>query len=129
MALDCGVPADAYWDLTLREVVDIIESGERKRKEEISRLFTLADAISSRVGFIFSDPKKRNSSDIIQPWDCYPELFKDEKAKAYGEDEDEESNIADPELEAYKARMAIGIARWNKRFEERKETEDESRDS
>lgn len=129
MALDCGVPADAYWDLTLREVVDIIESGERKRKDEISRLFTLADAISSRVDFIFSDPKKRNSSDIIQPWDYYPELFKDEKAKAYGEDEDEESNIADPELEAYKARMAIGIARWNKRFEERKETEDESRDS
>ena len=108
--------------------MDAIESGERKRKDEISRLFTLADAISSRVGYIFADPKKRNSSDILQPWDYYPELFKDEKAKVYGEDEEEES-VADPELEAYKARMAIGIARWNKRFEERKETEDESRDS
>lgn len=117
LALDCGVPVDLYWNLTLQEIVDIIESETRRRREEIGRLFVLADAISSRVAYFFSDPKKRRESDIVQPWDSYPSLF--ETAKEAHEDRKEQRQ--DAELEAYKARMATAIEAWNKRFEEGKQ--------
>lgn len=118
MALDCGVPVDSFWDFTLQELVDIIDSQTRRRKEEIGRLFVLADAISSRVGYFFSDPKKRRPEDILQPWDSYHDLYKNDLAEQ--EIEAKEEKEIDAELEAYKARMAVGIAAWNARFEEGK---------
>jgi hypothetical protein len=79
--LEAGVPVEEYWNLTLREIYDVLDAFEQKRKQTALDIFALADAISSRVGYILNDPKKRHESDILRPWDLYPYLFEEEKAK------------------------------------------------
>lgn len=95
--LDMGISTETYWNLTLSEMDDIIDSRnrtiEREEKRRIDRLFLLADAISSRVSYIFSS--NENRVEPIRPWDVYPVLFKDEK-------EMHEKAIQDIEFEAYK---------------------------
>lgn len=58
------------------ELLDKIRSYGRRmkqeKKQEINMCFLLADIIAGRV---FAEKKE----DIPQPWDYYPELFKEEK--------------------------------------------------
>ena len=70
-ALDCGITATAFWSMTPAEIVDQIESYQRKIRQEqmlkTEQLFVLAEAIGSRVAFILSDQK--DQSVLLQPWD------------------------------------------------------------
>ena len=83
---------------------------DRKHKEDvkqqIANSFTLADAISTRIAYLFEDPKTRREENILQPWDVFPELFEERKEEA-----EEKKRLR--ELERYKAKMALYAARWN----------------
>ena len=119
LALDCGVPVYYYWDLTLQEITDIIESHGRRQKEEINRLFVLAEVISNRVGIIFSGKKDHDESDLLRPWHFYPDLFKDERATIEEPDPGE-----DTELQTYNMKMKLWAENWNRR--NRKEKPDDT---
>lgn len=74
---------DQFWDSTLLELSDIIESKARmlraEEKAKAGRIFVLANAISSRIAYFFSDEKTRTEDIILQPWQAYPEYFKSEE--------------------------------------------------
>ena len=74
---------ELFWDSTL---LDLMESRERMIKAEekraSGRVFVLANAISTRIGYLFTDPKERTEDMILQAWDAYPELYEKEKQKA-----------------------------------------------
>ena len=91
---------ELFWDLSLAEIVDMIESYNRKLKQsekrKIEQLFLIADAVISRVALLF--PKDQEMPEPLQPWDVYPELFAEEKEDAAASEEQRQ-------LEAYKAQM------------------------
>ena len=64
-----------------------------EEKARISRLFVLAEAISTRISYFFSDPEKRTDDSILQPWDAYPELFDDTKKEAEMRKEQHEQEL------------------------------------
>lgn len=104
---------DKYWNLTLQEIKDAIDSyrrvQEKKKKERIEELFLLAEVTANRIGYGFNS--KRSTSDLIQPWHAYPTLFENL-------DEDLEEQQEALELEKYKARMNSHVEAWNRRFRE-----------
>lgn len=104
-----------FWDLTLQEIVDRIESHGRRQKEEINRLFVLAEVIANRVGFMFGDKKSRSEEDLLHPWHFYPKLFAEEKDEAEEPDPSE-----DRELQAYNAKMTLWAENWNRRHRKEK---------
>ena len=77
---------DEFWDSTLLELNDIAESKVRmtraEQKEQINYIFVLAEAITTRISYFFSDPKERTEDMIANPWDFYPDLFEDHKKEA-----------------------------------------------
>ena len=110
IALERDIPIDMFWNSSVPEILDLVEASVRKEKDELKdriRLgFVEADAIASRVGYLFTEKKKRRDKDVIMPWDVYPELFKDEKEKT-------EQKANDADLVAQKAVMEAYAARWN----------------
>ena len=117
-ALDIGIPADAFWDMSLREVYDRFESYrrtcERKNKDKLSRDFILAEAISSRICYFFSTEESRSEDMILQPWDVDPDVFSMEKKRA-----EKEKRIR--ELAEYKAKVmnwANGVNATRARLED-----------
>lgn len=119
MALECGVPAEKFWDFTLQELIDIIDSYKRRQKEVINKIFVLADVISNRIGYLFTLDNKRDNYTLAEPWHYYPDLF--EKDMVKNEDENPEQ---DAELQAYNLKMMLWADRWNQR---RKEKPDDTR--
>lgn len=114
-ALEAGVPVNLFWDLSLQELVDILEAYNRREKERerrnVDRVFVLSDAIASRIGYLFADKKHRRDDMILKPQDAYPTLYK--------RSEEEEKAAEKAELEAFKQRRAAAAERWNRRFAER----------
>jgi len=111
--LECGVAVDAFWDLTLLEMEDVIASKNReyrrKEKAKIDNLFLLADALASRINHIFSSAEDRQEP--IRQWDVYPELFEKEKDVF----EEAKNNL---ELNTYKEkRMKFAVEHNQKRKE------------
>lgn len=92
--------------------MDMMESHDRvqleETKQDILLRFAHADAVSSRIGYVFGDTKKRRQEDIVQPWTMFPSLFKTEAQK---QKEAEEARRA----ELHKRQMEAFAARWNKR--------------
>lgn len=95
----------------MQEVLDIIESRQRVKKEriktEIVLKFAEADAISSRIAYLFGG-KGRRKSDILTAHKMFPELFEEERKQA---EKEEEARA----LELHKAQMQAFAARWNMR--------------
>lgn len=87
-----------------------MESDAEQRKQEqqqrVSEAFALADLISNRVGYLFTDKKKRSEDSLIQPWQMWPTLFDQPKPA--------EGNAAD----VHKIQMEAYAARWNKKRRE-----------
>lgn len=83
IALSRGVSQDDFWDASVPELLDRFKAidGEerRKLKEKVTLIFMQAEAVSTRIAFLFGDSKKRKKSDILQPWNVYPDLFGEEK--------------------------------------------------
>lgn len=114
-ALDCGIPADKFWDLTLQEIMDTIESYHRTKeaslRHQAGENFRLAEIIANRIGYVFSSEKDRSEDMLVMPWDLYPGLFEDESEKI-------KESKSDAELDNYKALRFKHAAAWNSRFEE-----------
>lgn len=112
-ALDCGITPEAFWSYTPAEIEDRIKSYQRKIKQqqtkEIEQLFVLAEAIGSRVAYIFTE--KKDLRLILQPWDAYPQLF-EEQEKIMQEAEEER------EFDRYKEARRRHAAEHNRRREE-----------
>ena len=89
----------------------MMESNYRLRKahlkEEIVLRFAEADAIGSRIAYIFGG-KGRKKSDVLMAHEVFPELFEEEKERI---DRAEEKRA----VEVHKAQMMAFAARWNKR--------------
>lgn len=102
-----------FWDLTILEVEDVLtakgEFFDMNEKRKVENLFVLADAISSRIAYAFDNSKDKNPERILQPWDVFPEAFKDAKAKR-----DEQTEKA--KLEDYKARRREWAEAVNERM-------------
>ena len=85
-----------FWDSSIPDLLDLMQAiddaEERRLKDNITLQFVNAEAIASRIGYLFNDPKKRKKSEILQPWDVYPRLFESEKQEV--EEQESEANLA-----------------------------------
>lgn len=84
-ALDCGVPIRGFWNLSLAEISDMMESFKRKRDRELKQNlingFAFAEHTAELIGqYMNSENKARNL------WGFFPQLFAEEK-KLYEERE------------------------------------------
>lgn len=115
VAIDCGVSVERYWDLTLIEIKDILDSYERtqkrRKKEKVEELFILAEVTANRI--LNGLNGKSSYSDYVQPHHYYPDLFENV-------DELIEKKKEEEELQRYKEDMKARADAWNKRFREMK---------
>lgn len=106
-ALDCGLTHGQFWDMSLPEVGDVIESHIRKdteqQKQELARAHFLAKDIGQYVCLILNGS---DSVEILELWDYFPELFKAEKAIV-------EKEHAERQLALYKEQMQDFAYRHN----------------
>lgn len=116
MALEQNILPDQFWEFSVLEILDILEAARRNEEKELEKWkakielqFFTAQAISSRIGYIFGDEKKRSISDILQPWDVYPDLFENKTEEI----EQKQNEVA---LQKYKTGLAAYAARWNERI-------------
>lgn len=88
---------EQFWDSTILELHDIIESKTRMTKTEekvkAGHIFVLANAISSRIAYFFANEKDRTEDMILQPWEAYPELFSEEKEHITQQKDDKEMEL------------------------------------
>lgn len=80
MALDSGISIDTFWNSSLNEIMDMLEScareEKRKRKEKIMDDFILAEVVAINFASIFFNDGKTK---VPKPWDYYEKLFTEEK--------------------------------------------------
>lgn len=114
-ALELGIAPEEFWEMSLAEILAVMEAKNREErhqyKQQISLIFSSAEAVSSRIGYLFTEEKKRRKSQIVQPWDIFPELYKEEKR----ESEKAEEAAA---IEQQKLQMTAFMERWNARRKE-----------
>lgn len=113
MALEREILPELFWGSSVLEVLDLINSYDRRKKEEIRQQidlqFSLADVIANRVSIIFGDKKQRVP--VLQPWSVYPDLFEDRS-------EELEEARAQQETAVYREDFKAYAARWNERNKE-----------
>lgn len=115
MALDIGISSSSFWNLSVLEISDMIESFERKekrkQKQKVIDNQVLADQIIRGVNIIVNGSDKTNPDDMIkQLWNYYPDLFAEEK-RIY----EQESEIT--EFEKFKASRRRFANQYNRRYE------------
>lgn len=108
-ALDCGILPELFWNSTLNEIMDMMESyvrcKARERKQQISDNFILSKALTLNISTLFSD-----RSELCNPWDFYPQTF--------GEDKKEYEH---QELEAKLAEYRNKRRQWADEFNKRRQ--------
>lgn len=108
-ALDCEISPERFWNLSLLEATDLIESYERRRlartKQDLLSKHFLARDISQ---FVALTVHGSDEIEIREIWDFFPELFGDMK-------EDSEKQKAEQQLALYKAQMLDYTYRHNNR--------------
>lgn len=108
-ALDAGISPLDFWDYTVLEIADLIESYNRtftfKRKEQALHQYKLAQMVASYVSLMFSGENDKTP----ELWDFYPELFEDERQQI------EQARIAS-QLAVHKERMRLFAERNKGRF-------------
>lgn len=106
-ALDLGIPAEKYWELSINEIIDTMDSLQRQRKrkekQKIMDNFILAEILTANFSALIS-----GKGDIKRPWEYYPELFKEEQETYQKAEEDRK-------WEKYKENRRAYMAEWNRR--------------
>lgn len=78
MFLDIGGKPLDFWDLTILEIKDMIESHNRvtiqKQKEKIVESYRLSQMIANNVSLLLSKEAKP-----LDVWDYAPDLFQEER--------------------------------------------------
>ena len=108
-ALDCGILPELFWNSTLNEIMDMMESyvrcKARERKQQINDNFILSKALTLNISTFFSTDK---SSELCNPWDFYPQTFKEDK-------EEYEHQKLEAELAEYRDKRRQWADEFNKR--------------
>lgn len=103
-ALEAGITAEEFWSLSIAEVQDVINAYAQKRKTDLKQSIRMQFLLASLIPQYIL----RNETDPVpQPWDYYPELFKEDKA-VY------EKAAAEKEFEDFKERRRQYAAALNK---------------
>lgn len=104
-ALKCKIAPERFWNYSIREISDIINSYQEREniryKSEINNLFILADVTANRLGKLLGSNVK-----AVMPWDYFPRLFTAEK-------EQYEDKTKQAEYENYKVRRKAAIQKYN----------------
>ncbi len=107
VALDSGIPAEVFWNLSVNEIFDSLQALKNKRlheeKQRIMDSFIQAEVIATNIAALFSKDGK-----MSKPWDYYPELFEKEQ-KTYEEAEEAR------QWEEYMEKRRAYNAEWNYR--------------
>lgn len=108
MFLDVGGEPLVFWDLTVLEIRDLIESYNRvriqKQKEKIIESYRLSQMIANNVSLLLSKDAKP-----LEVWDYAPELFQEEKEQV------EQARLAQ-ELKLHQERMRLFAESHNRKF-------------
>ena len=124
--LDAGYSPSLFYELSIGEVNDMLESYARNKKrekrireaelkDEIMMLFNQALQVGNIVGKLM-DP----NTQIRMPNEYYPELFETkEKDANFTEQEAGDKPKLSPEMELHKARMDDFVFRHNRTMRER----------
>ena len=108
MFLDIGGKPLDFWDLTILEIRDMIESHNRvtiqKQKEKIVESYRLSQMIANNVSLLLSKEAKP-----LEIWDYAPELFQDEKEQV-------EKARQEQEVRVHKERMRSFAESHNRKF-------------
>jgi hypothetical protein len=108
MFLDIGGKPLDFWDLTVLEIRDMIESYNRitiqKQKEKIIESYRLSQMIANNVSMLLSKDAKP-----LEVWDYAPELFEKEREQV-------EQARLDQELRLHKERMRMFAESHNRKL-------------
>lgn len=108
MFLDIGGKPLDFWDLTILEIRDMIESHNRvtvqKQKEKIVESYRLSQMIANNVSLLLSKEAKP-----LDVWDYAPDLFQEEK------DQVEKARQQD-EMRLHKERMRAFAESHNRKM-------------
>lgn len=108
-ALDAGMSIETFWDSSIDEIVDMINSHireeNRRKKQKVIDDFIIAEVTALNLAALFS---KKEDRKIPKPWDYYKTMFAEEK-EAYEAKEEERA------LEEYKEKRRAYVAEYNKR--------------
>lgn len=107
LALDCGISPERFWELSIPDIIDIMECSrrqeERKVKRELMNLHFLARDIGQFTAVAIQGSDK---VEIMELWDFFPDLFGREH-------EETEKKIQEKQLAEYKARFNDFAIRHN----------------
>lgn len=108
MFLDIGGEPLVFWDLTVLEIREMIESYNRvriqKQKDKIIESYRLSQMIANNVSLLLSKDAKP-----LEVWDYAPELFQEER------EEVEKARLAQ-ELKLHQERMRMFAESHNRKF-------------
>lgn len=108
MFLDIGGEPLIFWDLTVLEIREMIESYNRvriqKQKEKIIESYRLSQMIANNVSLLFSKDAKP-----LEVWDYASELFQEEREQV------EQARLAQ-ELKLHQERMRLFAESHNRKF-------------
>ena len=108
MFLDIGGEPLVFWNLTVIEIRDMIESYNRvriqKQKDKIIESYRLSQMIANNVSLLLSKDAKP-----LEVWDYAPELFQEER------EEVEKARLAQ-ELKLHQERMRMFAESHNRKF-------------
>ena len=108
MFLDIGGKPLDFWDLTVLEIREMIESYNRvkkqERKEKIIDSYRLSQMIANNVSLLLSKDAKP-----LEVWDYAPELFQEEREQV-------ERARQEQEMKMHKERMRLFAESHNRKF-------------
>lgn len=100
MFLDIGGKPLDFWDLTILEIRDMIESHNRvtiqKQKEKIVESYRLSQMIANNVSLLLS--KEAKPLDI---WDYAPDLFQEERDQVEKARQEQEMRMHKERMRAF----------------------------
>jgi hypothetical protein len=108
MFLDIGGKPLDFWDLTILEIRDMIESHNRvtiqKQKEKIVESYRLSQMIANNVSLLISKDAKP-----LDVWEYAPDLFQEEREQV-------EKARQEEEMQLHKERMRLFAESHNRRM-------------
>lgn len=114
VCLDINISPVDFWELSVGEILSLIESHNRKekarKKEELSDIYLLAKQIGNYVSTILNGGERPQ-----EVWEVYPELFEEERKII-------EEQQRQQQLALYKARFEDFVLRHNRKFERKEES-------
>lgn len=100
MFLDIGGKPLDFWDLTVLEIREMIESYNRvniqKQKEKIIESYRLSQMIANNVSMLLSKDAKP-----LEVWDYAPELFQEEREQVERARQEQEMRMHKERMRAF----------------------------